>query len=83
MKALLEFNLPEDREEFVLALDGADLSYRLDKLDERLRSVTKHEDPWLKEEIQKQLDDGTQCPAIAAALVFRALLGEVKYPSLD
>ena len=83
MKALLEFNLPEDREEFVLALDGASLSGRIDDLDNRLRNVTKYEATWLKEAIQKELDEGTQCPAIAAALVFRALLGEVKYPSLD
>jgi hypothetical protein len=83
MKVILEFNLPEDRDEFMLALDGADLSYRLDHLDNRLRSVTKHDDPWLQEAIQKELDEGTQCPATAAALVFRALLGEAKYPSLD
>ncbi len=83
MRATLSFKLPEEQEEFDMAMQAASLNAALDKLDNSLRSVTKHEDPWLKELIQKELDDGTQCPATAAALTFRRLISECRYPSID
>lgn len=43
-KAILEFNLPEENEEFELAKNGARLSYAIDDFDNWLRSELKYND---------------------------------------
>ena len=77
MIATLTFNLPEEKYEYDAAVQACGVLGRLDDLDNRLRSVTKHDDTWLKDEIQKELEEGTQDPAAAAAIVFRRLLSDV------
>jgi hypothetical protein len=42
MKAILEFNLPEDSEDFNLALDGAKWSMAMWRINAFLRSEIKH-----------------------------------------
>lgn len=42
MKAILEFNLPEEREEFELARNGAKLSYTIGDFQSYLRSKIKY-----------------------------------------
>lgn len=42
MKATLEFNLPEDQEEFQTAQDGGKAKGVLHELDQHLRSKTKY-----------------------------------------
>lgn len=42
MKAVLEFNLPEDEIEFQLATKASDLQSALYSMDQWLRSQTKH-----------------------------------------
>lgn len=42
MKAILEFNLPDDEAEFELANKGAKMHYVLWQIDQWLRSNTKH-----------------------------------------
>lgn len=42
MKATLEFNLPEDQNEFILATKAADLQSVLWEMKQWLRSQTKH-----------------------------------------
>jgi len=42
MKAILEFNLPEDNREHLLAIHGADFNFVCWDLDEILRSFHKH-----------------------------------------
>lgn len=44
MKVVLEFNLPEDREEYDYALDGILYSIVIDDLDNWLRAKHKYED---------------------------------------
>ena len=44
MKAILEFNLPEDKEYFRMAAKGADLSYIIWELDQKLRALEKYKD---------------------------------------
>jgi len=43
MKAILEFNLPDEQEELKLAQNGAKYSFLLDELDSNLRSMIKYE----------------------------------------
>lgn len=43
-KAILEFNLPEDENEFIFAKNGIKYSIVLDDLDNWLRGKTKYED---------------------------------------
>lgn len=50
MKAILEFNLPEEREEFELASNAAQYSIVLDDLDEFLRRKLKYESETYSEE---------------------------------
>jgi hypothetical protein len=45
MKAILKFNLPEDRIEFKLAQKGSDYRFALMELDSKLRSIVKYYDP--------------------------------------
>lgn len=42
MKAILEFNLPEDKSDFNLAVKGSDWWYVCWKLDQELRSKMKY-----------------------------------------
>ena len=42
MIAKLEFNLPEEQQEFALALNGAKWFIALSTLDQRLRNIVKH-----------------------------------------
>jgi len=44
MKAILEFNLPEETDEHKLALDGAKWMSVCHELDQWLRSIQKHSD---------------------------------------
>lgn len=74
MKGVLIFKLPEEQEEFKEAQNAASVLCAISDLDNLLRGVTKHDDPWLKELIQKEMDEGTQSPDVAAAYVFRRLL---------
>lgn len=45
MKAILEYSLPEDREDLDLALRGAEYQAVIVELDTYLRNVLKHEEP--------------------------------------
>ena len=42
MKAILEFSLPEQEDEFRAATDGTQLAAAFIAIDERLRSMAKH-----------------------------------------
>lgn len=44
MKAMLEFNLPEEEEEFALAVDGAKYSAIVDEIKGMVRSIWKYEE---------------------------------------
>jgi small-conductance mechanosensitive channel len=60
MKAILKFNLPEEREEFELASNAAKYSIVLSDIDNHLRSKIKHADLTdeqyeVYEEVRKQL----------------------------
>lgn len=45
MKAILEFNLPEDRPEFLVCLHGGELLCFVTELQEHVRSILKHGNP--------------------------------------
>jgi hypothetical protein len=49
MKAVLEFNLPEDQEEFYNALNGSKFAQVLSELDNILRNKIKYESDSLSE----------------------------------
>jgi len=42
MKSILEFNLPEERDEHTLAIRGGKYFSTLHNLDQKLRSIIKH-----------------------------------------
>jgi hypothetical protein len=42
MEAILKFNLPDDQEDFNIALDGSKWALSMFELDQWLRSQTKH-----------------------------------------
>jgi len=44
MKAILEYNLPEDENEFRLAMDSSNMLSCLIELELELRNIYKHED---------------------------------------
>jgi hypothetical protein len=44
MRTLLEFNLPEEEEEFLLAFNGARYAIALDEMDNWLRAKIKYGD---------------------------------------
>jgi hypothetical protein len=44
MKAILEFNLPEETEEYELAMNGSHYLFALQELDNYLRSQLKYND---------------------------------------
>jgi len=54
MKAILEFNLPEDRVDHYHAINGANYSFILSDLDQWLRGIIKYNsDDYSKKEIEK------------------------------
>ena len=57
MKATLEFDLPEEQEEFRVAVNGAAWQAVLQNLDQQLRGVVKHgDDPVEAEHAQRWRD---------------------------
>ena len=63
MKAILEFNLPEEKEEFTLAREGVDYMLALSDVDNYLRNKIKYdeslgpEDEALYQEIRDKLHE--------------------------
>jgi len=53
MKAILEFNLPEEAAEHRMAIDGSDWKYVVTEMDEYFRSQIKYQD--LSGEVTKAL----------------------------
>jgi hypothetical protein len=45
MKAILEYDLPDEQEEFEIAIKSRDYFCQLWKIDQHLRSILKHGDP--------------------------------------
>lgn len=54
-KAILEFNLPEDDEQFMLAVKGKDMMMVLYELDQDLRSNTKYAPDTMSQEVHDAL----------------------------
>jgi hypothetical protein len=54
-KAILEFNLPEDDEQFMLAVKGKDMMMVLYELDQDLRSNTKYAPDTMSQEVYDAL----------------------------
>jgi hypothetical protein len=57
MKAILEFNLPEDQIDFEDAVNGQRWSIAMWELDQWLRSQTKHPPEGMSDDTWKALDD--------------------------
>ena len=53
-KAILEFNLPEDKEDFEMASNSGQYHCILWDMDQFLRQIIKYEDPKTKEEKLRQ-----------------------------
>ena len=53
MKATLEFNIPEENEEFLLAVHGSDWQHVVWQMDQWLRSRTKYASDDMPEEAYK------------------------------
>lgn len=68
MKATLEFQLPNERNEHRLALAGQDLYGALSQLDQRLRSLIKYgaspDDPKTVEELAQEIRREHTIPAL-------------------
>ena len=54
-KAILEFNLPEDDEQFMLAVKGKDMMMVLYELDQDLRASTKYAPDTMSQEVYDAL----------------------------
>ena len=54
-KAILEFNLPDDEEQFMLAVKGRDMILVLYELDQHLRSETKYAPDTMSQEVYDAL----------------------------
>jgi len=54
-KAILEFNLPEDAEQFMLAVKGWDMMQVISELDEDLRVQTKYAPDTMSQEVYDTL----------------------------
>lgn len=50
MKAILEFNLPEDREEHTMAIRGHEAFIALNEIIERFRALDKYENELITDE---------------------------------
>lgn len=57
MKAILEFELPENEVDFNLALDGSKWSYVVWQLDQYLRSQIKHPAEGMSDDTYKAFDE--------------------------
>lgn len=57
MKAILEFNLPEDYTEFDLAIKGSDWSHAMWELNQWLRSQIKHPELGMSDDTYKAFDE--------------------------
>ena len=57
MKAIIEFNLPDDQTDFEDAVNGSKWAHAMWKLDQHLRSQTKHPPDTMSEDTWKALDD--------------------------
>ena len=57
MKAILEFNLPEDQVDFQSAVNGDKWQYAMWKVDQELRSKTKYAPDTMSEETFKALSE--------------------------
>lgn len=54
-KAILEFNLPEDMQQFMLAAKGRDIMMTLYELDQHLRAETKYAPDTMSQEVYDAL----------------------------
>jgi len=54
-KAILEFNLPEDMQQFMLAAKGRDIMMTLYELDQHLRSETKYAPDTMSQDVYDAL----------------------------
>jgi hypothetical protein len=54
-KAILEFNLPEDDEQFMLAVKGKDMMMVLYEFDQHLRTETKYAPDTMSKEVYDSL----------------------------
>lgn len=57
MKAILEFNLPEDHLEFDVAIKGGDWSHAMWELNQWLRSQIKHPPDTMSDDTYKAFED--------------------------
>ena len=57
MKAILEFELPENEVDFNLALDGSKWAYVVWQLDQHLRSQVKHPHEGMSDDTYKAFDE--------------------------
>ncbi len=57
MKAILEFNLPDDESEFRDAVNGGSWKYAMWKVDQELRSRTKYAPDTMSDETYKALEE--------------------------
>lgn len=57
MKAILEFNLPEEEVEYRTHIDGHKYSYILYELDKELRSIVKYESPSILTDNKKPTEE--------------------------
>ena len=57
MKAILKFNLPEDREEYESAINGSEYKMVLRDLDERMRRFVKDGVPGTYQEARDMLHE--------------------------
>ena len=57
MKAILEYNLPDDEEAFTYACDGWRWAHSMWELDQYLRTKTKYAPDTMPEEVYKALSE--------------------------
>lgn len=57
MKAILEFNLPDDEAEFKNAVNGENWKHAMWKVDQELRSKTKYAPDTMSHETYKELSE--------------------------
>ncbi len=62
MKGILEFNLPEEREEFKIAQTGIDWKFALEEVDLWLRNLSKYTDQITVtiEEVRQKIQEETE-----------------------
>jgi hypothetical protein len=57
MEAILKFNLPDDQEDFNIALDGGKWALSMFELDQWLRSQIKHPPEGMSDDTYKAFED--------------------------